>query len=204
MLKLQVQAISMVIIAGIVLSLAGAAYFWGKPMIEKRSTMTDIATAKSFILQLDRHITDVAKGGGAKSITIPQISGSSMLVNVTGNEIVFRFFTSEAMIYTGEDSMPVPVETYDEDPVGQYGGSPRIITLEGETEDDRHQMTLRLKYRELDVNTPPKKGYKIVIVDGGKTGRSVVGVSYIGVETAPGEASNGGDLIKTRINVTLS
>ena len=65
MFKGQVQAISLVLVAGIVMSLAGAAYFWGKPLMEKRSSMTDVATAEAFIIQLDKEIVDVAK----KSLT---------------------------------------------------------------------------------------------------------------------------------------
>jgi hypothetical protein len=207
--KAQVQAISMVLIAGIVISLAGVAYFWGRPMIEKRSTLTDISTAESFMVQLDSHILDLARSGGTKTLNNPQIAGVSLYLNATGdpvyeNELIFQFFTTQAMLGMGEGSMSIPVETYDESPVGAYGGSPRIITLEGQPEGDQYLMTLRLRYRQLEADDPAK-GYRIVLADGGRTGHNQVTVSFIGTEAVSGACCGGsGDLIKTNINLTIS
>ena len=206
MKKAQVQAISMVLMAGIVLSLVGVAYFWGKPLIDKRVTVTDVSTAESFMLELDRQIVDVARSGGSKSVNIPGIAGASLNANQSGNEILFRFITTQAMLGMGEGSMSVPVETYDMEPVGQYGGSPRIITLEGEPVDNnQYLMTLRLKYRELDA---PDKGYKITITDGGSlagnNAQSRVSANFVNTTTIQLGADNSGDLISTYINVTIS
>jgi hypothetical protein len=212
MSKAQVQAVSMVLIAGIILALAGAAYFWGRPMIEKRSTMTDISTAESFMLELDREITEVARSGGIKAVNIPRIPGTSVRVNASGNELLLRFISSQPMLGAGDKKASVPVETYDLDPVGPYGGSPRIIILESEPIDSQFLMTLRLKYRPLETSSDPPKGYMIEIVDGGVTGMdapSRVEVSYIGTVTSPGKCcgippSGDGDRLDTRINVTVS
>jgi hypothetical protein len=211
--KAQVQAISMVLIAGIILTLAGTAYFWGKPMIEKRTTMTDVSTAESFMLELDRQITEVARSGGSKAVSIPRIPGASVKVNESGNEILLRFLTSQQMLGMGEDSMSVPVETYDTDLVGTYGGSPRIILLEGEpVENDQFLMTLRLHYRPLETRSDPYKGYRIEIVDGGTNSMgapSRVTVSYLETTTAPGQCcgtppSGAGDRLDTKINVSVA
>ena len=208
MKKAQVQAISMVLMAGIVLALAGAAYFWGAPLIEKRTTVTDVSTAKSFILELDKQIVDVARSGGSKTVNIPRITGASLKVNQSGNEILFRFVTAQAMLGMGEGSMSVPVETYDDSDTGVYGGSPRIIKLYGEPVDNnQYLMTLRLKYREL-VASNPDKGYKIAITDGGNLAgsdaQSRVSANFVNITTDPTGAENGGDLIETYINVTIS
>ncbi len=205
--KAQVQAISVVLIAGIVIALAGAAYFWGKPMIEKRATMTDVSTAKSFVLELDERIVDVARNGGDKSVTLPRIPGSAVYVNDSGggNEILFRFLTTQPMIEMVGGGAKIPVETYDTDPVGAYGSSPRIIMLEGEAvENDQFLMTVRLTYRTLETQKPPFKGYRIVVLDGGNyaggAAPSRVTVSYLGSVTESGPV----DRIDTRINVTVS
>jgi hypothetical protein len=208
----QVQAISMVLIAGIIITLAGVAYFWGKPMIEKRATLTDIANAKSFMIQLDKNIVEVARSGGSKSLSIPAISGSSLSINDSsdgdgGNEVLFRFFASQAVIEMGEDASPIPVETYDENPVGPYGGSPRIITLAGEkTESGMYIMTLRLSYRELDTETPRKRGYKIVLSEDetGENTNTAVIVRFSGTRTLLQGADNGGDLTITDIEVRIA
>jgi len=208
--KAQVQAISMVLMAGVVLALVGTAYMWGMPLIEKRTTATDVSTAESFILELDRQIVDIARNGGGKSVVIPGIAGASVKVNQSGNEIFFRFIASQAMLGMGEDSASIPIETYDMEPVGSYGGSPRIITLEGEPVDSgQYLMTLRLKYRSLETQNDPLKGYMIVVKDGGNLAgggaSSRINIAYIGSTTqSNGCCSNNGDRIDTLINVTIS
>ncbi len=213
MSKAQVQAVSMVLITGIILALAGAAYFWGRPMIEKRATMTDISTAESFMLELDRQITETSRSGGTKAVNIPRIPGASVKVNGSGNEILFRFISSQPMLGAGEEKASVPVETYDLDPVGPYGGSPRIIILESEPIDNsQFLMTLRLRYRPLETSGDSPKGYRIEIVDGGMNNMgapSRVAVSYLGTATVPGQCcgippSGDGERLDTRINVTIS
>ena len=213
--KAQVQAITMVLMAGIVISLVGVAWFWGKPMIEKQSTATEIATAEDFIIELDKQIVEVARSGGSKSIRIPSIAGAALKVNDTnalaslyGNEIIFEFTTDQAMIEMGGSSASVPIETFDENPVGPYGGSPRIITLDGrELSNNQFRMILRLRYRQLD-DTTSDRGYQIVLDDGGRVtdrSASMVTVSFLGTETISGDCCGGsGDTLETKINVSIS
>jgi hypothetical protein len=203
----QVETITIVLIAGIIISLAGAAYFWGRPMIEKRSSLAEISNAKSFIVQLDKEIVETARSGGTRTLSIPKISGSSFKVNATTNEILFRFVVTQAVLDTGSSgTTSVPVETFDVDDPGLYGGSPRIITLEAErVESGQYLMTLRLKYRELRSSVP--RGYKIVLEDGGSTAEGSPGgvsVFFAGTETESRGSGSGGELTKTLIRVTLS
>jgi hypothetical protein len=209
----QVETISIILIAGIIISLAGAAYFWGKPAIEKRSTLADIANAKGFIVQLDKDIVEVAKSGGTRTVSIPKISGSSISIDGAANEILFRFVTTQAMLDMGEEGEgEVPVETSDWTDPGPYGGSPRVITLEAKKEGQQYLMTLRLKYRELntqDGTTPT--GYKIVLEDGGSSAQGspgAVSVFFSRIETesrpVPPGGGSGGTLTKTIVKVTLS
>jgi hypothetical protein len=215
--KGQVETISIILIAGIIISLAGAAYFWGKPAIEKRSTLADIANAKTFMVQLDKDITEVAKSGGTRTVSIPKISGSSLSVDTAANQIVFRFMTTQAMLDMESGVGTIPVETFDEDDPGPYGGSPRIITLEAQKDGQQYLMTLRLKYRELNevpscvdagpaVGTP--RGYKITLEDGGSTAKDspgAVSVFFSGTETqSRSEIDDCGTLTKTKVRVTLS
>lgn len=206
----QVEAISMVLVASIILILAGSAYFWGKPLLDKRATVTDVSTAKSFMIELDRQIVEVSRSGGTKTINVPGISGSSVGVNESGNEILFRFITPQAMMETGSGSTSVPVETYDVSDPGSYGGSPRMILLEGEPQgNDGYLMTLRLKYRTLETDTDPFRGYKIVLLDGGRmnTNQAVsrIVASFSGRNTnITGCCGGMGELTETLINVTIS
>ena len=204
----QVETISIILVAGIIISLAGAAYFWGKPAIEKRSTLADIANAKAFVVQLDKDIVEVAKSGGTRTVSIPKIAGSSLSVNTTGNEILFRFVTAQAMLDMQDGTGVVPVETFDEEAVGRYGGSPRIITLEAQKTGQQYLMILRLKYRELNTKDPTApRGYQIVLEDGGSASEGspgAVSVFFKEIDVDSRPASAGGELTKTVVSVSLS
>lgn len=213
MAKGQVQAISMVLIAGIVISLVGVAYFWGKPVIEKSSTRADISNAKQFIVQLDKNIVEVSRSGGVKALDVPRLAGSSLVIDEDNNQILFKFFTTQAMYEMGEDSAPVPVETTDQNIPGPYGGSPRIITLRGEPQPDgQYLMILNLTYRELRSNDP-KRGYEVAAVDGGETpgagssGFMSVVASYASGPNpviTPRSDEDGGELTTTKVSISIS
>lgn len=205
-MEAQVQAISLVLISGIVLSLAGAAYFWGKPLMEKRSSITDIATAESFITQLDKEILDVARNKGVKTLNIPAVAGASLSASPEpDNNIIFKFVVTQPMLTLGDKNMPVPIETSNIEINGTYGESPRIITLESEVYESLHKMTLTMTYRTLFTSTTPQKAYQIVLNPSGKTGNDKVSVSYAGTETTTITGVNGDvDLLKTKVDVTIS
>jgi len=203
--KGQVEAITLVLITGIVMSLAGAAYFWGKPLIEKRASITDIATAESFMIQLDKEIVDVARNRGEKSINIPALSGASLLADDTNNSVIFGFLVNQPMLAFGDDTAPVPIESVHIDLNGTYGESPRVITLEASPFEGQYRMTLRSAYRTLFTNVYPYRAYRIDLSAGGKTGNNKVSVSYGGTET---EAivfdGRSIEVVKTIINVRIS
>ena len=201
MRKAQVQAISLLLITGIVLSLAGAAYFWGKPIIEKRSTITDIATAESFMLQLNDIIIDVARNKGEKSLNIPSLASASLFVNESENGIAFRFLSNQPMLTIDDKSVPVPIQSKHIEPNGTYGESPRVITLESRAYETAFLMVIKLIYRELHTKAVPKMGYKIVMVSAGKTGNSKVSVSYDGTET---QTVDDVEVLKTLVSVQIS
>lgn len=201
MRKAQVQAISLLLITGIVLSLAGAAYFWGKPIIEKRSTITDIATAESFMLQLNDLIVDVARNKGEKSLNIPSLASASLYVNESENGIAFRFLSNQPMLAIDDKSVPVPIQSKHIEPIGVYGESPRVITLESRAFETAFLMVMKVLYRELHTKSVPQMGYKIVVISAGKTGNNKVTVSYDGTQT---DSSTGVEVLETLVKVQIS
>lgn len=199
-MKAQVQPISLVLISGIIISLAGAAYIWGKPLIEKRTTIIDVTTAENFILELDKTITDIAKAGGEKSLNLP-IKGS-IRVNESNNSIILQFMVMQPML--GNTTTTIPIETTHLEEVGVYGEQPRIITLSSEPVDGQYKMTLVLHYRELDINTTiPKRGYKIQLTSTTEIGTQKVSVAYDKTDTLKGAAANDGDLTVTYLRVNV-
>jgi hypothetical protein len=200
-MKVQIQPISLMLITGIVISLVGAAYLWGKPLVEKRTTITDFKTAENFILNLNDKILDIANNmAGTESLDIPK--GLIRVIPYTdsssdNNSIILEFVTSQPMLMNAT----IPLKTSSLEEVGTYGESePRIITLTVEPHATQYKMIFKLHYRELDTET---KGYKIALNNITTVGNKKITVSFDKNEIEPGNASNMGDLILTFINVEV-
>jgi len=66
----QTQVVSVVLITGVALILAGTAYYWGVPLIEKTRKSVELQDAESFLLQLISAIEEVAETGDTKTLNI--------------------------------------------------------------------------------------------------------------------------------------
>ena len=202
-MKAQTQALSLVLIAGIVIAMIGLAYAWGMPLIQKRTTITEFSTAQNFILTLDSKITEIVNSGvGEFRLDIP--SGFVRVIDYgasdpDNNSIIMEFITNQPMIMNASQ---VLLKTTSFGEVGTYGESePRIITLTGEGFGTGYKMEIKLHYRELDTKT---KGYKIALKPTTLTGGKSVRLSFDRNLVQPGNASNGGDLILTYIKIDLT
>ncbi len=192
----QADIISIVLISGILIALVGAAYLWGVPLIEKRSTLTQFQTAQDWLSRLDRAITDVASMGGTVSLDIP-FGTVSVLPYDINNTITFEFLISQPLIweqiYLGQ-TVDVFTET------GRYGiAQPYILTLSSEPMDTQTKITASLHYRELIDS----KGYRIALLGSGQ-GRSRLTISYVNTTRVAGGAANGGDLLLTFVRIDLA
>jgi hypothetical protein len=57
----QTQIITIVLITGIILGTIGSTLYWGKPLIEKTSTTSEISSATTLIKQIQKAIDEVAQ-----------------------------------------------------------------------------------------------------------------------------------------------
>lgn len=64
--KLQSQVISIVLISGIALALAGSAYYWGLPLLEKTQKNIELESSNQFMESLAKAIEEVAVTGNSK------------------------------------------------------------------------------------------------------------------------------------------
>lgn len=202
-MKAQVNTISIVIIAGIVIAMIGVAYAWGMPLIQKRTTITEFSTAQNFILSLDSKITDIANSGSGEFVLdIPfgflRVYGYSD--GPDNNSVVLEFETEQAMIGKATDIL---LKTSSFGEVGTYGESePRIITMSNEAgASSKNNMKLKLHYRELDSET---RGYMIALKPITSTGSIRISGGFDRNVIQPGNASNGGDLVLTYITLEVT
>ena len=194
--------LSIVLIAGIVISMVGLAYAWGMPLIQKRTTITEFSTAESFVLNLDSKITAMANSGaGDVAIEIP--NGRVVAVGYNDSDpgsksLIIEFLTEQSMML---NTSVVLLETGSFESVGIYGESePRIITMTNDKQGTKNLMKIRVHYRELDSAS---KGYRIAINPITYSGDSKVKLSFNRNEVIEGGARNGGDLVLTYIDVEL-
>lgn len=69
-MKGQTQAVTAVMITGIVMGGIGTAYFWGVPMLEKRQVEQDITSTQESVMNLRDRIVSVSEQGSGAASTI--------------------------------------------------------------------------------------------------------------------------------------
>ena len=208
--KAQTEVMSIVLITGVILSLVSAAYFWGVPLIDKRTSVSSFTVAEQFVKDLDGRVVALANAGsGTFSLDVPQGSVIAVSEGASGpnnNSILLRYESGQPLalnattVYLGGGSFKdVGSE------VGAFGqAKPGVITLSSAGFAGSYVNTVRLRYRELDTDTAPGKGYKIALAAGKATGTGTVRVGFSKTETLAGAAANGGDLVKTTLTVDVS
>ncbi len=198
----QTQAITLVLISGIIIALVGFAYTWGKPMIEKRSVIMQFTSALKFMEDLDRKIVDMAgscsfEGGCEEEFELP-VPGM-MILNESGNTLFYEFRVEQPLITAGE----VLFNTADNGSIARYGETPGVLSMTGNRSGSSYTLKFSLRYREL-VSDDPFRGYKIQLLrSGGSSGNRKIVISYGGSETRSGEAYEGRDLVLSKIRVQL-
>lgn len=201
MRKAQTQAITLVLISGIIIALMGFAYSWGKPLIDKRTIATQFSSAAKFMEDLDKEIVDMAgscsfAGGCEKILELP-VPGIIRL-DEPNNSIIYEFDVSQPLITQGE----VFFNTADNGTHVRYGETPGVITLKGKSlSEGSYRLIFSVRYRELYTMEPPK-GYVIELSKfTSGSGNNRIVVSYDGSETRSGQAYNSGDLVVSKIKV---
>lgn len=203
-MKAQTQAVSVVIITGIVVTLVGATYFWGAPLIEKRTTITQVLATEQFMESLDKKIVDMAKsciGSCEEDVNIPTNALVRVITNTSdpeNNSITLEFTTKQVIMSNGT----IPLNTNVLGEVAPFGETEGVITIRQVSYGDVYKIILKLHYRELDTRTTPRKGFKIMLESGSLAGNQKIRVSYSKEpSTIPGGAANDGDLILTYIGI---
>lgn len=198
----QTQAITLVLISGIVISLVGFAYAWGKPIIDKRSVITQFASTIRFMEDLDRKIVDMAgtcsfEGACEETLELPA-PGIIMLLDDPENTIIYKFQVNQPLVTKGE----VLFNTADNGTFTRYGGTPGVISLKGERlSAASYELTFSLRYREL-ISDEPWKSYIIDLVQSGlESGNKRISISYGGSETQTGGGVGGRDKVVSKIKV---
>jgi len=68
--KAQSQVLSIILITGILVTVVGASYMWGVPLIEKGQTSSDNEIAESLMVMLKEKIDNVAETGEQRTVSV--------------------------------------------------------------------------------------------------------------------------------------
>ncbi|MEA3342615.1 MAG: hypothetical protein U9Q92_00475 [archaeon] len=68
--KAQSQVLSIILITGILVTVVGASYMWGVPLIEKGQTSSDNEMAESLMVMLKEKIDNVAETGEQRTVSV--------------------------------------------------------------------------------------------------------------------------------------
>lgn len=211
----QVQPISIVIMTGIVVALVGVAYFWGVPLIQKRSSMTEFTNMERFIDEIQQSIVGLARtGAGEVSLSVSDARIKLLPYNSGNgnNSLVIAYSLDQPLMFPNTTFYLGATSFEDIGDTGIYGeSSPSIVTLRESSMVNYVQIDTEIIYRELLRQDPPKRGYIIALCPKGvagcdsiMTGNQRITFSFDRTVNEPGRASNGGDLVVTYINVNIA
>src|SRR3989344_99155 len=101
-MKGQQEALSAILISGILIGVVGSVYFWGVPLIQKNKDISLLETSESLMNDLDSKIKAVANNGGRDQMTVT-VPG---LVTFDGSTIDLEIET-EGTIYATNAQIPL-------------------------------------------------------------------------------------------------
>ncbi len=215
-LRGQTEAVSIVLLSGIVISLVGAAYFWGMPLIDKRAASTDFTSANNLMTDINKKILSLANAGGgtteielSKAVTLVPAGAA----DTNNNSLIMTYGVNQPIIYPGAEGGTIYLGATDfgdaSEGIGVFGqSSPGIITVkQNKTTEGSYILYSRLRYRQLRTSGAQTKLYMIKLCgdtdlencNKHATGTGKLMLSFKSTETIPGNP----DTVVTKIGVKL-
>ncbi len=158
-MKGQQEAVSVILITGILIGVVGSVYFWGLPLIQKNKDISVLKDSERFMFDLNEKIKSVANSGGREQIRI-DVPGILVFDPLDGS-LRFRVDTKGTIYDTGA---PIPLSRNDcSKTLGEWGADePGTLCVESKGETEKFFNTYSLKYIELRHPTR-QDSYKIVL-----------------------------------------
>jgi hypothetical protein len=158
-MKGQTQAVTAILITGVIIGAVASAYIWGVPLVEKRQSQAELQQVESDAEDLERAIRSIAESGSGSSDEV-QLALDSGEVNVNPGEnyIEFTAFAENA---------PYPIDSWSllrgqsrqglSFGAGQFGlqgeNTPGVVAVQRES-GSNSVVTYRVEFRNLRTTTP--------------------------------------------------
>jgi hypothetical protein len=206
--KGQQEALTAVLLSGILIGVVGSVYFWGIPLIQKSKDNSMLESSEQMMADLDAKIKFVANNGGRDRavVNVPGVirfDGSSLELTI---ETEGTLYAVDAPIQLGRtSSLNLKTDTSVNPPViyGVWGlDDPVLFNVKSsEITENKYITTYSLDYIELR-NDRTKRDYKIELSGSGTTGgldKSVV-IESLGEST---NTINGRTLISSLVKISI-
>ncbi|MFH0889777.1 MAG: hypothetical protein V1836_01370 [Candidatus Aenigmatarchaeota archaeon] len=218
--KGQSEVITFVLLGGVIVSLVGAAYMWGAPLTEKRSSMAEAESVQAFFNVLNSKITDMSQtcsGTCTETITLTPKGVFSVFNNeryylsrpAPGGTEHNEYNNSVTLTTNAARSIYaldrwIGLNTGNVGKVATFGEDDGVIMIRMvKNAAGDHNALYRLWYREIDTL---KKGY-LVELETGNVQNATAGkmtITYDGRFVVANGAANGKDLEISRIKVDFA
>mgnify|MGYP006914273335 CR=1 FL=1 len=212
--KGQTQAVTAVMITGILIGTVAAVYVWGTPLLEKRQSQAELNQVENDVVSLGNSIESVANSGsGAASESNIRISEGEVFVNETGNYIEVTSFsqnppypTEAWRIIDGSNLQGLTIGAGDYGIQGQ--DTPGVVAARATQGGTESQIRYRIEFRNLFDSGDDEMSYIDINSAGSPriTGETSLSVSNQGIERDEFALETGEnvDREKTELRVTLS
>ncbi|MBI4162464.1 MAG: hypothetical protein HY513_02180 [Candidatus Aenigmarchaeota archaeon] len=199
-----VEAVSALLISGILIGVVGTVYFWGVPLIQKNKDVSVLENTEDFMQELNDRIKLVANAGGREQVQF----NTAGLIRFNGEQVNV-VIDSEGSIYSAGGEVPLSRNA----PSllkGKWGlDEPEIIKVVSEQiVQNKYRNTYTLKYIRLEIMSGPPalttadKAFQIKLTGVDSVGGqgSVVIITNKGTDE---ELVDGKTIISTNVEVSV-
>jgi len=215
-MKGQTQAVTAVMITGVVIGAVASAYVWGVPLVEKRQSQSDLQQVESKAVSLRDSIRSVSQSGSGSSEEVDLSLGNGRVeVDPRRNYIEFTSFAENApypvgswRLLRGQSRQGLSFGA------GEFGlqgeNTPGVVAVQRES-DSNSVVTYRIEFRNLKTTTPSGPILRQVDIQSSgaesASGDVTVQMTNKGTQTDAGSdrytISNGEDLRRRRSVVEI-
>jgi len=190
----QQEALTAILISGILIGVVGSVYFWGLPLIQKNKDISVLENSEVFIKNLNEKIKYVANNGGRDQmrITIPGI------IRLTSDKNIEIVVDTDGSIYSINAEIPLGRNSWchaTEDGVWGVNDMEMICVKSMEVGEGSYKTTYTLSYVVLASGA---RKYTIELTGNPSSGGEE---HFINIENK-GTATDG-NLIKTIIEISI-
>ncbi|MBI3190994.1 hypothetical protein HYZ41_04810 [archaeon] len=204
----QTEAVSIIMISGILIGVVGSVYFWGLPLIQKNKDVAVLENSEDFIRNLNTKIKFIANNGGRDQIDV-NIPASVKFDTTTG--LVELVVPTDSTIYATDAEIPIAKNSVCSSDTGEFSvADPETICVKSvKLSSSNYKTTYTLKYISLINNLSAASTYrvfKISLESTSSSGRGVGGEHSTIIFENKGTTSTIEDtktIIKTKIEMSI-